>query len=143
MLAISWPPASCQYKFLKRHTSFAVTLCGVSAPLLSSSHCPTSTPLTSHLAPSCSAQNVCQLTRQRARVYCPMELNSLSNRAADIYVLWLFQPLPANYPADQSVAQPASCFHPLWQFVSQACCSATDAVGVRAPLCCSWKSAVM
>lgn len=55
---------------------------------------------------------------------------------ADIYVLWLFRPLPGNYPADQSAAQPVSCFHPLWQFASQACCSAADAVGVRALLCC-------
>lgn len=76
------------------------------------------------------------LRGHRVRVYRPVELNSLSDRMADIYVLRLFQPLLANYPADQSAAQPASCLHPLWQFVSQACCSVTDAVGVRAPLCC-------
>lgn len=77
------------------------------------------------------------------RVYRLVELNSLSSRMADIYVLWPFQPILANYPADQSVAQDASCFHPLWPFVSQACCSATDAVGVRALLRCSYRSAVL
>lgn len=77
------------------------------------------------------------LRGQPVRVYHTVGLNSPSNRMADIYVLWLFQPLPGNYPADQSVAQPASCFHPLWQFVSQACCSATDAVGSGHFFCCS------
>lgn len=82
------------------------------------------------------SDNEPSLREQPVRVYHTVKLNSPSNRMADIYVLWLFQPLPGNYPADQSAAQPASCFHPLWQFVSQACCSATDAVGVRALLCC-------
>lgn len=80
------------------------------------------------------------LRGQPVRVYRTLELNSPSNRMADIYVLWLFQPLPGNYPADQSMAQPASRLHPLWQFVSQACCSATDAAGVIALFCCSCTS---
>lgn len=111
--------------------------CPTSAPLDSSPVLP----LTLHLAPSSSAEksqhkmftslsdNEPLLRGQPVRVYHTVELHSPSNWMPDIYVLWLFQQLPGNYPADQSVAQSASCFHPLWQFVSQACCSATDAVG--------------
>lgn len=90
-----------------------------------------------------SGLSVLWLKGHPVRVYRPVELNLLSSKMADIYVLWLFQELLANYFADQSVTQTASCFNPLWQFVSQACCSATDAVGVRAPLRCSCRSAVM
>lgn len=90
-----------------------------------------------------SSLSVPWLKGHPVRVYRPVELNLLSSKMADIYVLWLFQALLANYSADQSVAQAASCFHPLWQFVSQACCSAADAVGVRASLRCSCRSAVM
>lgn len=138
--------------------NFAEPLSGVpSAFILFFALCDSSPflPLTPHLDPHCSAEKSRHkmftslsdyepsLRGQPVRVYRPEELNSLSNRTADIYVLWLFQPLPANYPADQSAAPPVSCFHPLWQCVTQACCSATDAVGVRAQLCCSWKTAVM
>lgn len=54
----------------------------------------------------------------------------LQHRMLHIYVFWL---ILANCPADQSVAQAVSCHQPPWLFVSQACCSATDAKGFKAP----------
>ena len=113
----------------------------LSVPLvLHSSHRRTSLPPARDRMFSSLSDDEPLLGGQPVRVYRPVQLNSLFSRMADIYVLWLTQPLLANYPADQSEAQSASCFHPPWQFVSQACCSATDAARVRVPLCCSCKS---
>lgn len=98
-------------------------------------------PPTSHLDPFWSAEksryklftsladSQPSLRGQPVRVYHPVELNSLSNRTSDSYVLWLFQPLPANYLADQSAAQPESFFYSLGLFATQPCRSDTDAVG--------------
>lgn len=130
--------------------SYVLTLLWVRALLLIQPHFTTSldsspialryhTLLLCPSAETAAAQNVSPAYQKtslhsgddQSEFIAPWNLTRHPSRMADIYVLWLFGLLLANYPADQSAAQPASCRRPLWRFVRQACCSATDAAGVR------------